>query len=212
MQTNLKFLLGFIKKQDLFKSGHFHWKNGFRAHGYIDINFLVSHKESLELITKYFYDKIINISEKLQNTLMIAIGMECNIVGARLSALFPDYDYSYIPEPSQNDDFEEIETLLEKEQFNNIILLKDIIFEAEHSKDLLRKLKISNKNIHLLSIFYCGERNREFDLFREDEEFKNVRYYPICNEIAIDKCPYGGKNGLQNCTIFNNKLQTIYEC
>lgn len=205
-------LIDFIKENQLFKSGHFHWKNGFRSHGYIDINFLVSNKDSLELITKLFYEKIrSNIDTTLQNALIIAIGMECNIIGARLSAIFPNYDYSYIPEPSQHDDFEELEMRLEQEQFQNIILLKDIIFEAEHSKELIRKLKIVNKNIYLFSVFYCGERNKESDLFITDKEFENTKYYAISNEIGIEKCPYVG-DGLQDCSIFNNKLQTIYEC
>jgi len=213
-------LLDFIKQHQLFKSGHFHWKSGFRSHGYIDINFLVSRKESLELITKHFYNKIISdVGENLQNTLILAIGMECNVIGARFSALLP-YHYSYIPDPTQNNDYGKIETRIMADKdnennankYDNIILLKDVIFEAEHTKDLLKKLQIQDKRIHLLSIFYCGERDKETELFKGD---KNVKFDSICNEIAIEKCKHSGEKcdkKYSDCPIFSNELQFIYEC
>ena len=213
----------FIQQYQLFKSGHFHWKSGLRTHGYIDINFLVSRKESLELITKHFYNKIKdNVGVDLPNTLMLAIGMECNIIGARLSVLLP-CDYSYIPDPAQNKDFGQVETRIMADsdnknnanKYDNIILLKDIIFDAEHTKKLLNDIDVSEKNIHLLSIFYCGEREEEDELFRGDEKFKNVNYYSICNEITIEKCKHSGEKCQKKeseCIIFRNELQFIYEC
>ena len=103
-----QFLMEYIGWHKLYYSGHFHWNtdentgnSDIKTHGYIDINYLVSHDKSLESITRLFRTKIDVIrnqySEKLGKTIMISIGMECNVIGARLSVLFPGFDFSYIP-------------------------------------------------------------------------------------------------------------------
>lgn len=57
-------LINYIRVNKLFKTGHFHWTDNFRSHGLIDINFLVSKKESLEYLTKEFYNKLLLCAEK----------------------------------------------------------------------------------------------------------------------------------------------------
>ena len=203
-------IMSFIKENNLFKSGHFHWKNGFRSHGFIDINYLVSHKDSLETITSLFYNAI---SKKFNHQfddeiLIIAVGIECNIIGARLSALF-NCGYSFIPEPTKQEDFSDIESTLNAGSFEKIILLKDIIFRADHSKELIEELGIQNKDVYLFSLFYCGRKENKDEIF---SEFDNVSFISICDDIAINECDYSGKNCLANCPIHNYNLETIYEC
>jgi 3',5'-cyclic AMP phosphodiesterase CpdA len=205
-----KNIMSFIKDNNLFKSGHFHWKNEFRSHGFIDINHLVSHRDSLETITSLFYDAI---SEKFNSQfdneiLIIAIGIECNIIGARLSALF-DCGYSFIPELTKLEDFSDIESTLNAGSFKKIILLKDIIFRADHSKELIEELGIQDKDVYLFSLFYCGKKENKAEIF---SEFNNVSFISICDDITINECDYSGKNCLANCSINKYNLETIYEC
>ncbi|MDX9694205.1 MAG: metallophosphoesterase [Bacteroidales bacterium] len=202
-------LITYIRVNKLFKTGHFHWTENFRSHGLIDINYLVSKKETLEYLTKEFYNKILVCAEKkLENVIIIAVGIECNIIGARLSALFPKYHYSFIPDPDKKD-FSSIEREVKLGHFEHIIIIKDIIFEAESSKQLLIHLEASTKkNIFIFSIFYCGEKSRELNLF---SDFSNVIFSSVCNDIEIHRCNYSYDGGLNDCPIHKYKLETHFE-
>lgn len=201
-------IIDFIKERNLFKSGHFHWKNEFRSHGFIDINNLVSRKDSLETITKLFYNEICSkFYNRFQDTILIAVGIECNIIGARLSALL-DCGYSYIPEPTKEKDFSEIEKTIKSENYKKIILLKDIVYTAEHSKELLAAIKIVNKEVFVFSLFYCGKKELKESIF---SDYTNVNFVSICDAIEINQCDYSGKGCLDKCPIYKNKLETIYD-
>lgn len=203
-----KSIMHFIKERNLFKSGHFHWKNEFRSHGFIDINNLVSHKDSLEVITRLFYNQLTNMFNNcFEDTIIIAVGIECNIIGARLSALL-DCKYSFIPEPTKKDDFSEIEKTINSENYVRIVLLKDIVFTAEHSKELLTTINIENKEVYVFSLFYCGNRIMKEKIFADHT---NVFFMSICDDIEINQCDYCGKGRLEKCSIYMNKLEEIYE-
>ena len=198
-------LITYVQKYNLFKSGHFHWNDNFRTHGLIDINFLVSRKEPLEYIVKMFYNKIKAENIDVQNNvMMIAIGIECNIIGARLSVLFPNYHYSFIPDPDKKE-YSDVEKEIKEGNFKNIILLKDIIFEAKSTKKLFGDLKIIDKNIYVFSLFYCGKKTKEKNIFGT----VNIIHSSICNEIEIPKCQYS--SGKEKCPIAEYKLEQIYE-
>ncbi|MEA4967088.1 MAG: metallophosphoesterase, partial [Bacteroidaceae bacterium] len=203
-----KSIINFIRERNLFKSGHFHWNNGFRSHGFIDINNLVSRKDSLEVITEQFYKQIsLKNENNFIDTIMIAVGIECNVIGARLSALF-DCKYSFIPEPTKDEHFTNIETKINSGDYQNIILLKDIIFKADHLKDLLEKEGIKNKNVCIVSFFYCGVKNEKENIF---SEYTNVSFISICDDITINQCNYSGNDNQNKCPIYTHKLETIYD-
>ncbi len=207
-KNDSRVILDFIKDRNLFKSGHFHWKNGFRSHGFIDINGLVSQRDSLELITELIYNELcLKFSNEFKDTLLLATGLECNIIGARLSVLM-DCGFSYIPEPTKEGDFSEIEKQITSEHFKRIILLKDILFTADHSKELLSAINIENKEIFVLTLFYCGKKVLKNSVF---SDYKNVNLITICDDIEIIQCEYSGKGQLDNCSIYKNRLETIYE-
>lgn len=203
-----KGIMDFIKERNLFKSGHFHWKNEFRSHGFIDINSLVSQSDSLELITLLIYNELLSkFNNDFKDTLLLATGFECNIIGARLSVLI-DCGFSYIPEPTKEGDFSEIEKKITSEHFKRIILLKDILFTADHSKELLSAINIENKEIFVLSLFYCGKKELKDSVF---SDYKNVNLMTICDNIEINQCEYSGRGKLDKCPIYKNKLETIYD-
>lgn len=208
-----KSILDEIRDHQLYYSGHFHWdtdKKGenskFRSHGYIDINYLVSHIESLESITKLFKDKIEEIQAKtvFNNVLMVSIGLECNVVGARLSVLFPDFKYSYIPRKREVNDHNDIENKIGFSEYNTVILIKDITFDAEEVIELIEE-RFPKKIIHLISLFYCGKKKQKKDIFNGLE---NVHFYSLIDDIEIPRCDLPESE----CPIIKNKLQTIYRC
>ena len=206
-------ILDEIKNHQLYYSGHFHWDtdgNGenskFRSHGYIDINYLVSHIESLEIITQLFKEKINEIQEKtkLNKTIMVSIGLECSVIGARLSVLFPDFGYSYIPRKHKANDHIDIENEIGFSDYNTVVLIKDITFDADESIDIIKK-EFKNKNIHLVSLFYCGKKDKKKDILSGIE---NARFYSLIDDIEIPRCEVSESD----CPIIKNNLQTIYRC
>lgn len=208
-----KSILEIIKDQGLYYSGHFHWdtdKNGeksiFRSHGYIDVNYLVSHIEALETITKLFKNKIDEIQAKtaFNDTLMVSIGLECSVIGARLSVLFPNFKYSYIPRKREVNDHNDIENKIGFSDFSTVVLIKDITFDAEEVVELIEE-RFPKNNIHLISLFYCGKKNQKKDIFRG---IKNAFFYSLIDDIEIPKCDVMESE----CPIIKNKLQTIYRC
>ena len=212
-------IMDYIGRHELYYSGHFHWntdenikESDIKSHGYIDINYLVSHNESLEIITRLFrteIDDIIDLyKEKLGKTLLVAIGMECNVIGARLSIMFPGFDFTYIPRKASdyNSIENDIDGLLEKNDYGTIILIKDIIVNSitGETNNLLRG-KLYGKNVHLISLFYCGDIKKEnvlkgFDAKPYLHSLIDDIKIPICN-VKEEECP-----------IINYKLQTIYRC
>lgn len=209
-------IMKYIGEHELYYSGHFHWntdentgESDFKTHGYIDINYLVSHNESLKIITRLFQakiDDIINQFRKLGKTLIIAVGMECNVIGARLSILFPDFDFSYYPRiTSDHSDIESKIELLENNDYDTIILIKDIVFNSiKGETEKLIRNKFYEKNVHLISLFYCGTAMKENVL----KGFDKVKFHPLIDDIKIPIC-----NVQENkCPTINYKLQTIYRC
>lgn len=175
---NPKSILEEIRDHKLYYSGHFHWNtdgNGenskFRSHGYIDINYLVSHDETLEKITLLYKKKIEEtlIEENKSSTtrgktLLVSIGLECSVIGARLSVLFPDFDFSYIPRRREAKDHDDLENKVGFSEYNTVILIRDITFDADESIEIIEE-RFKNKNIHLISLFYCGKRDKKMRFF-----------------------------------------------
>lgn len=208
-----KSILDVIKDHQLYYSGHFHWntakKGGyskFKSHGYIDINYLVSHIESLETITQLFKEKIEEIQKKipLNKTLMISIGLECTVVGARLSVLFPAFDFSYMPRKREVNDHNDTETNIGFSDYNTVIIIKDITFDAEEVVEIIED-QFPQKNIHLISLFYCGKKGEKKDILSGKEK---AHFYSLIDDIEIPRCNVSESE----CPIIKNKLQTIYRC
>lgn len=208
-----KNILDEIKKHQLYYSGHFHWgtdgngKNSkFKSHGYIDINYLVSHIESLETITQLYKEKIEEIQKEttLNKTIMVSIGLECCVIGARLSVLFPDFVFSYIPREHKANDHIKIEKEIGFSDYDTVILIKDITFDADEATEIIEE-RFKNKNIHLVSLFYCGILDKKNEIL---SGIKNAHFYSLIDDIEIPRCDVSESE----CPIIKNNLQTIYKC
>lgn len=208
-----KSILDEIINHQLYYSGHFHWdtdikgeNSKFKSHGYIDINYLVSHIESLETIIQLYKDKIEEIQKKttFNKTLMISIGLECNVIGARLSVLFPEFDYSYIPRKREKKDHNDVEDKIGFSDYSSVVLIKDITFDAEEVAEIIEE-RFPQKSIHVISLFYCGKKEQKEELLSSIE---NAHFHSLIDDIKIPQCDMPESE----CPIINNKLQTIYRC
>ena len=208
-----KSILDEIIDHQLYYSGHFHWdtdikgeNSKFKSHGYIDINYLVSHVDSLETIIQLYKDKIEEIQKKntFNKTLMISIGLECNVIGARLSVLFPEFDYSYIPRKREKKDHNDVEDKIGFSDYSSVVLIKDITFDAEEVAEIIEE-RFPQKSIHVISLFYCGKKEQKEELLSSIE---NAHFHSLIDDIKIPQCDMPESE----CPIINNKLQTIYRC
>lgn len=206
-------ILDIIKNYHLFYSGHFHWdtdKKGdnskFKSHGYIDINYLVSHSESLEAITRLYKEKLEKIKKEASfgKVLMVSIGLECNVIGARLSVLFPGFDYSYIPRKREKKDHNDVEDEIGFSGHDTVVLIKDITFNAEEVVEIIEE-RFSQKSVYVISLFYCGKQEKKEELLIGVE---NAYFHSLIDDIKIPQCDMPETE----CPIINNKLQTIYRC
>ena len=212
-------IMNYIGDHKLYYSGHFHWntdettgKSDFKSHGYIDINYLVSHIESLEIITRLFEGKITEIKnqykETFGKTLLVSIGMECNVIGARLSVLFPKFDYSYIPRKRKAGDHDDIEIKigLDIKDYDTIIIIKDIMGKTRQgeTEEIIRDL-FYGKNVYVVSLFYCGDATKKEGILKSVDK---AHFYSLIDEIKILMCDVPDTE----CPIIKNKLQTIYRC
>jgi len=196
-------LISVIQGKKLFKTGHFQWSKDFKSFGIIDINYLVSTQETLDLISKLFISRFKQIFETTMPDLILGVGFESNVIGARLSILYPKIVYSFIPDLYKNDGFSEFEHKIEEGNYKNIVLIKDILFNANSLKDLLSKDFIKDKNVFIFSLFYCGEQ-KETELF---SNYSNVKHFSICDKIKINVCKISNIN---DCPIVKYKLDTCY--
>lgn len=208
-----KSLLDKIRDHKLFYSGHFHWAtnkegfdNIFKTHGYIDVNNLVSHDESLETISQLFKTQLEEICKKttFERTIVVAIGLECNVIGGRLSVLFPTLNYSYIPRKHEVNDHNEFENSIGFSDYDTVVLIKDITFDAEEVVEIIKE-KFPQKTIHLISLFYCGKKEKKKEILSDIE---NAHFYSLIDDIEISQC-YVPES---ECPIIKYKLQTIYSC
>jgi DNA repair exonuclease SbcCD nuclease subunit len=208
-----KSILDEIKDNQLYYSGHFHWDtdgNGenskFRSHGYIDINHLVSRNESLETITQLYKEKIKEIQKNtaLDKTIMVSIGLECSVIGARLSVLFPDFGFSYIPRKHKSNDHTTVENEIGFSDYKSVILIKDITFDADEAIEIMEE-RFKKMSIHLISLFYCGKKDYKNEILSGVE---NAHFYSLIDDIEIPRCDVSELE----CPIIKNNLQTIYRC
>ena len=211
--TSFKSILDEIKDHQLYYSGHFHWNTDnegnnskFKSHGYIDINYLVSHAESLETIIKLYKDKIEEIRNEnsFNKILMVSIGLECTVIGARLSVLFPEFDFSYMPRRREVNDHNDIENEIGFSDYSTVVLIKDITFDAEEVVEFIEE-RFSEKNIYLITLFYCGKKGEKNGILSGK---KNAHFYSLIDDIEIPRCTVSESG----CPIIKNKLQTIYRC
>lgn len=190
-------ILKIVSNKGLFKSGHFHWGENSRAHGWLDTNSLLSDYKCLKICINASLHLIQENS--LNADLVIGIGMEGNILASPI-AIALGAKYTYIPVATK--EYNEFENKIEIDSFTNVLMITDTIFTGQTINCILNKNKeaFMNKNIQLISIFYTGHIL--------DELSKKINYNYICNKIKIKSCT---NQDYKHCSIYKNDLDTIYK-
>lgn len=216
-----------VKKLKIFHTGHFHWSETSRAHNWIDISKLIENKENLNFLKNSIID-VLDKKIKAENIdLIIGLGYEGNILATK-SAIKYNKPYSFLPYSYRHHEHHEFETELNFEnthqQYKNVLIITDVVNDGRTIRKLIKKRQDPFFNyvdkIYVISLFYTGESNLNYDILNfdfiktipnydleNDEEVNNIEYYTV-KSLKVEKCPYG-KNFREECFIYKDQLSCV---
>lgn len=187
-----------IQDEDLFQSGHFHWGDNLKAHGWLNTNKMLGKFQNIQLSVNsilYYIEKY-----KIDVDTIIGIGMEGNILGSIL-AINLGKRYTYVPSKEHG----KHEKAIDLTGTNKVLFITDTIFTGNTIHEVLEQYndefeKVQNKS--LISIFCTG------DIQKIEAKLKHkIKIYSLCNEIKIELC----KRNKEDCPISKYNLDIIHE-
>ncbi|MBQ8804690.1 MAG: hypothetical protein IJZ53_13765 [Tyzzerella sp.] len=209
VNENNRFLIEHLKKDNNYKDGHFHWKDGRKTLGWINIPAFLGNIDILNRIKEC----IMGMHKMNFPNIQVAIGygMEGNIIGSSLLDYWIENKVSYHLYPSVHKKDEHInrEKSLWNEfnEFEKILLICDIMPTTTYLKEIIASDKALQKcsEFFVLALFY----NK--NLLDGDEQ--NGAEFPISikrfalAEIDVPVC----KLDKDECMICREGLKKIYE-
>lgn len=231
---NHKNLIKIIKNKNLFHSGHFHWSETSRAHGWIDVSKLLGDKDNLNKCKKYIYETL--IKSKVKFDFIIGLGVEGNMLATR-TAILSSSGFSFLPYSYRYDDHSTFEKQLNFEnegQFKSIVIITDVVHDGRTIRKLIRKNRaddntseffIGVEKIIVVSLFYTGKlpdsKEKYHDLlnkYEEDENFDKENdhledriEFHFVSHIRVEECPYNKNNYKTECIIVKEGLGCIHK-
>ncbi|WP_297423929.1 metallophosphoesterase [Clostridium sp.] len=192
-------LINIVKTERLFTSGHFHWGENLKSHGWLNTNLLLSNHSNIKVSIKAILRLI--SEKKIKPDIIIGIGMEGNILGS-LIAIVLGKRYTYVPINNRDaNEYEEKVTILDNDR---VLFITDTIFSGNTKKLILEKYnnEFSNvKDISIISLFCTG------NLEEIQEKIQVAKFYSVCNEIKIPLCTLPK----EECAVSKYKLNFIYD-
>ncbi|MCH5263426.1 MAG: metallophosphoesterase [Lachnospiraceae bacterium] len=215
--------LAIIAKDGLYKEGHYHWSNGEKARGWINISCFLGNSiilSNLRKDFKNFYDMILKEVVVGKIDAVIGYGMEGNIVGSALAPFFIKNDIRYLYCPSIHKDKNFINA--EKIMWNKVSLFERLIFIFDFvpSDDYLKEIIDSDtifenvKELYIFSIFSININENisseilhykmENDVNNNTEQRIRVIHFVAC-KLPVPKC----ETDMTQCPICVNHLSEI---
>lgn len=215
--------LDIIARDKLYKEGHYHWSNGEKTLGWINISSFLGNSiilSNLRKDFKSFYDLILEEQNVDKIDAVIGYGMEGNIVGSALVPFFINNDIRYLYCPSIHKDKHFISE--EKVMWNKATLFEKLvfIFDFVPSSDYIKEILVSDsifenvKMLYIFSIFSINENekidNRIFVNRKENsgnnkkQQHIDIKHFVSC-KLSIPKCD----RDMTQCSICVNQLAKI---
>jgi len=229
-----KELLRIIKKENLFHTGHFHWSETSRAHGWIDVSKLLSNKDNLNKCKKYIYETL--VKSNVTYDFVIGLGVEGNILATR-TAILSSKPYSFLPYSYRYDDHSKFEKLLNfdnNSKFKTILIITDVVHDGRTIRKLIHKKReedttseffVGVEKIIVVSLFYTGQlpnsKDKYHDIINKHEEgedfdsendhLENRIEFHFVSHIKVEECPYNKNNYKTDCIIVKEGLGCIHK-
>lgn len=197
-------ILECVRNYELYKTGHYHWKNTARLN-WIDTSYFFQHKEMMFYIAR----GINNLFEKekilKKSDCIIGLGIKGSILLSYVRFLFPEKMASYLPENKREYNRYEMELFKENVKLNSIVVLTDVVHSGntvkEFAKDVYKKIG-KFLNINVVTIFDATPSQRIADV---DDKAK-ISLFSLAKLKVID-CHGGG----EDCDIYMKKLANVFE-
>lgn len=229
-----KELLRIIKSKNLFHSGHFHWSETSRAHGWIDVSKLLSEKDNLNKCKKYINETLTLSSVKFD--FIIGLGVEGNML-ATTTAILNSKPYSFLPYSYRYDDHSRFEKQLNFEnesKFKSVLIITDVVHDGRTIRKLIHKKRdddntanffLGVEKIIVISLFYTGKLPDSIDEYHDQlnkyEEYENFDKendhledrieFHFVSHIRVEECPYNKNNYKSDCIIVKEGLGCIHK-
>lgn len=227
-------LLKIIKKENLFHSGHFHWSETSRAHGWIDVSKLFSNKEYLNKCKKYIFETL--VKSNVEYDFIIGLGVEGNILATR-TAILSSKPYSFLPYSYRYDDHSKFEKLLNFDnngKFKTILIITDVVHDGRTIRKLIHKKReedttseffVGVEKIIVVSLFYTGELPDSKDIYydiinkhkegegfdSENDHLEDRIEFHFVSHIRVEVCPYNKNNYKTDCIIVREGLGCVHK-
>ncbi|WP_202703812.1 hypothetical protein, partial [Flavobacterium sp. UGB4466] len=227
-------LLKIVKEHNLFHSGHFHWSETSRAHGWIDVSKLLVDRNRLNKCKKYIYETITDSS--IEFDFVIGLGVEGNMLATR-TAVLSSKPYSFLPYSYRYDDHSSFEKQLNfnnSGEFKSILIITDVVHDGRTIRKLIHKKRREDETykfflpvekIFVVSLFYTGkiddskpdvcdllnkyEEDQFFD--NENDHLENRIEFHFVSHIGVEVCPYNKNNYKTDCIIVREGLGCIHK-
>ena len=197
-------ILGIVREQGLYRTGHYHWKNSARLN-WIDTSYFFQHREMMFYIAKGF-NELFEKEKKIKDVdCIIGLGIKGTILLSYIRFLFPKKKCTYIPE--NKNEYVRYETVLfdESTEISSIAVLTDVVHSGNTVKALANEVYKKTKkfqNISVVSIFDSTPDG----IIAEVSGQAKFTLYPLA-KLKVTDCP----GGCENCQIYTRKLANVIE-
>lgn len=195
-------ILTCIRENELFRTGHYHWKNKARLN-WIDTSYFFQHKDMMFCIAKGI-DELFEKNEELQSVEnIIGLGIKGAILLSYIRFLFPEKKCSYLPENKK--EYNEYETALFKgsESMSSFVVLTDVVHSGRAVKSIIDN--IYNKKFLNVKVVTIIDATPAETIAGEKGKYK-VQLFSLAR-LKVIECHGGGKN----CEIYLKKLANVVE-
>lgn len=201
-----EFLFDYLKRDGNYKEGHFHWGDGRKTRGWINIASFLGNIEILEKIKESMID--IYEQHMMNVQVVVGYGLEGNIIGSSMVSYWIEHGVSYYFYPSVHKRNEYIDS--EKSLWNEYkesdvcLLICDIMPTEEYLKEIIEsdeKLKKCSE-LYVLALF-CN-----FNLLCDDSwehTGKEIKRFSLA-KMNVPICDMDETK----CMVCNNNLCKIY--
>lgn len=187
-----------VKEEFLFQSGHFHWGEDLKSHGWLNTNKMLSKFANVALSVNsilYYINKY-----DIDVDIVIGIGMEGNILGSIL-AINLGVKYTYVPSKEHST----YESDIDLSGSDKVLFVTDTIFTGNTINNILNKYKSELDKVtkkSLIGLFCLGDIDKIKETVNEE-----IDIYSICDEIKVNLC----NRNPQDCPINKYGLDIIYK-
>ena len=202
-------ILDIIKKNQLYKSGHFHGSGKPRL-GWIDTQYLLTNRECRELVVDSINKKIQEIVDEEKETCIIGLGLKGNLITSYIRYYWGECKFDYFPD--NNISHIDCEKYIDiNNTYKKVIVVTDAVYSGTTVTNCINviKKKVSDAcDIEVICLLYVQKEERidKFDITSSDGDY-SIHINCLCS-VGVPVCPMPSP---LMCSIFNDNLEVIYK-